>query len=134
MERRPAGMRLQARVMDGASFHAEGTVLLGLASQALHETLGTTEADVEGIVDALVYIEGVEVGVLLVERGPERVKLSLRSRGLVDVSRVARALDPSGGGHAKAAGVVLPLPVSEVMVLLPRVLGAAVRQARSDAA
>ncbi len=134
MERRPAGMKLKARVMDGASFHSRGTVVLGEASQALHQELGTSEADVEGIVDALVYVEGVEVAVLLVERAPNKVKLSLRSRGLVDVSRVARALHASGGGHAKAAGVVLTDSLPQVARTVAGVLAQAVAQARADAA
>ncbi len=134
MERRPAGMKLKARVLDGASFHGDGSVLQGIASQDLHGRLGTTEADVEGIVDALLYVEGVQVAVLMVERAPGRVKLSLRSRGLVDVSAVARALHPSGGGHAKAAGVILPEPLAEVRERIPGVLSAAVKRARADAA
>ncbi len=134
MERRPAGMKLKARVMHGAAFHAAGAVVLGVASIGLHAELGTTEADIEGIVDALVYVEGVEVAVLVVERAPGRVKLSLRSRGMVDVSAVARALDPSGGGHAKAAGVVLAMDLDEVVAWVPTVLSEAVDQARADAA
>jgi phosphoesterase RecJ-like protein len=134
MERRPAGMKLKARVMDAATFHGDGTVILGVASQALHKALRTTEADVEGIVDSLVYVEGVEVAVLLVERAPDRIKLSLRSRGLVDVSRIARTMHRSGGGHAKAAGVVLNQSLAEVSEGVPQVLAAAVHRARTDAA
>ncbi|MFT6377590.1 MAG: nanoRNase/pAp phosphatase (c-di-AMP/oligoRNAs hydrolase), partial [bacterium] len=35
------------------------------------------------------------------------VKISLRSKGAVNVAHVAQALSPAGGGHAKAAGVCL---------------------------
>ncbi len=134
MERRPAGMKLKARVMDTATFHHQGTVVQGTASLAVHAELQTSEADVEGIVDALVYVEGVEVAVLLVERAPGKVKLSLRSRGLVDVSSVARSLHASGGGHAKAAGVVLSMPLDQVVATLPGVLAEAVARARASAA
>jgi bifunctional oligoribonuclease and PAP phosphatase NrnA len=133
MERRPAGMRLKARVMDSATFHNDGTAVQGAASLALHTELGTSEADVEGIVDALLYVAGVEVAVLLVERAPDKVKLSLRSRGLVDVSRIARGMHPSGGGHPKAAGVNLTLSLAEVQALLPVQLAEAVAQARISA-
>jgi len=60
-----------------------------------------------GLVDDLVFIEGVEVAALLNERADGSIKLSLRSRGGVDVSTVARSLSPQGGGHARAAGATL---------------------------
>ena len=60
-----------------------------------------------GLVDDLVFLEGVEVGLLATGKARGQVKLSLRSRGGVDVSEVARALGPHGGGHARAAGVTV---------------------------
>ncbi|MCB9758932.1 MAG: DHH family phosphoesterase [Alphaproteobacteria bacterium] len=127
MERRRSGMLLQARVLDTATFHGDGAVVQGVVSLATREELGASRGDVEGIVDTMVYVEGVEVAVLLVERGPDRVKLSLRSRGKVNVADVARALNPAGGGHAKAAGVVLEQSLDTARRRLPDVLAAAVR-------
>lgn len=73
------------------------------------ETVAGTETG--GLVDDLVFIEGVEIGALLVDKGEGRVKLSLRSRGGVDVSVLARGLSPKGGGHARAAGATLAGPL-----------------------
>jgi nanoRNase/pAp phosphatase (c-di-AMP/oligoRNAs hydrolase) len=42
-------------------------------------------------------------------------------------------MHPSGGGHAKAAGVVLTLSLAEVQALLPVQLAEAVAQARISA-
>jgi nanoRNase/pAp phosphatase (c-di-AMP/oligoRNAs hydrolase) len=41
------------------------------------------------------------------------VKYSLRSRGDVDVARLAHALTPTGGGHPRAAGAVVEASVEE---------------------
>jgi hypothetical protein len=122
LERRRSGMALQARVLDNATFHAASRVVQGVVSRRVMDQLNSSEADVEGIVEAMIYVEGVEVAVLIVERGPELVKLSLRSRGQVDVSAVARALHASGGGHAKAAGVILREPLAEVVSRVPRAI------------
>ena len=122
LERRRSGMALQARVLDNATFHAASRVVQGVVSRRVMDQLGSTEADVEGIVEAMIYVEGVEVAVLIVERGPELVKLSLRSRGQVDVSAVARALHTSGGGHAKAAGVILRESLADVVGRVPRAI------------
>ena len=63
-------------------------------------------ASAGGLVDDLVFIHGVEVGALLMERNG-MIKLSIRSRGSVDVSTIAQSLSPKGGGHARAAGATI---------------------------
>lgn len=132
VERRRSGMLLQARVLDTAVFHGGG-VVTGVVSQRVMRELGCTPGDVEGIVDAMLYVEGVEVAVLLVERGPQAVKLSLRSRGGVNVAEVARQLSASGGGHSKAAGVTLEATLERAQHLVPAALAEAVRRARAAA-
>ena len=70
--------------------------------------LGAAESDTEGLVDHLRAIAGVEVAALIREppfvadgaASPNRV--SLRSRGAIDVSQIARKA--GGGGHKQAAG------------------------------
>lgn len=122
LERRPNAMRLQGRILETASFFGGGAVLVGTLPLSLAEELELVSGDLEGIVDSLIYVRGVEIAVLVVERGPRQVKLSLRSRGMVDVARLARELHPTGGGHAKAAGVVLEQALKEVSERLPGVL------------
>jgi len=129
MERRRPGMALKARVLDTSEYSSDGAVVMGVVSMALHDELGSRFSDVEGIVETMLYTEGVEVSVLLVERGPGLVKLSLRSRGMLNVARIAQALHPSGGGHERAAGVLLKKTLAEARALLPQVLGEAVRKA-----
>ncbi len=75
--------------------------------------------DVDGLVNYVRNLEGVEVGMLFRELGAERVKVSMRSRGKVDASEVLRPL--GGGGHAGAAGATLHLSLEEGRA---RVLGA----------
>lgn len=62
---------------------------------------------VGGLVDDLVFLEGVEVGLLAVGRADGRTKVSLRSRGAVDVAAVAKGLSAGGGGHFRAAGATV---------------------------
>lgn len=126
MERRVASMRLAGRVMSEGRFFGAGRVLIGTVPISLLCVLGCESGDLEGLVDSLVYVEGVEVAVLLIERPNGDTKLSLRSRGRVNVAAVARGLRSNGGGHAKAAGVVLPEPLSVVAERLPGILTDAV--------
>ena len=65
------------------------------------EAFGATPAQTQGIVSQPTMIPGVEVSALIKEE-PDKVSVNLRSRGAVDVSRIAQTF--GGGGHARASG------------------------------
>ncbi len=66
------------------------------------EKYGVTKFDLEGVVNTILSIKGVEVAAMLSERDDE-VRLSLRSVGDIDVSEMMRE-NFNGGGHKNAAG------------------------------
>lgn len=84
---------------------------------------GAEKEELEGIVEYARRLQGIEVALLFRELPGGRTKASLRSNGDTDVAAVARSL--GGGGHEKAAGVLLESPLHEAT---PRLL-AAVREA-----
>lgn len=122
MERRPGGVRLLGHVLSTAQLLAQESVILGTVSRERLRAFGAEEADIEGIVDALVFTRGVEIACLVVERAPDRVKLSLRSRSRVDVAALARSLTDGGGGHPRAAGASLLEPLDRALGWLPAAL------------
>lgn len=67
--------------------------------------------DTEGLVEYPRRLQGIEVAILFRELPDGRTKLSLRSNGEVNVGRLAR--DIGGGGHDKAAGALLRMPLQE---------------------
>jgi phosphoesterase RecJ-like protein len=71
------------------------------------------EEDCEGIVNSAICISGVEAAVFLRELPERRIRLSLRSKGKVNVSAIAARL--GGGGHQNAAGVTLDGPISRAL-------------------
>jgi bifunctional oligoribonuclease and PAP phosphatase NrnA len=75
------------------------------------------EEDCEGIVNYAIGIAGVEVAVFLRELPDHRVRLSLRSKGAVNVADVAESF--GGGGHENASGCTLegPLPDATQQIL-----------------
>lgn len=77
------------------------------------EEVGATEADIDGLVQYLLRVEGVQVGILFRQTAPDRCKVSFRSREPVDVSRLAAQF--GGGGHARAAGCVVSGDLPQVM-------------------
>ena len=63
---------------------------------------GVDGKDLEGIVNQLQVTKGVEVAIFMYEIGTLEHKVSMRSNGVVDVSKVASYF--GGGGHVRAAG------------------------------
>lgn len=63
---------------------------------------GAVPEDIEGIVNYVLNVDGVEVGFLLKETKTGAYKASLRSAGKVDVASVSQVF--GGGGHVRAAG------------------------------
>jgi phosphoesterase RecJ-like protein len=70
---------------------------------------GAAEEDCEGIVNYAIAIGGVEAAVLLRELPDGKARLSLRSKGRLDVSQVAASF--GGGGHLHAGGCTLEGPL-----------------------
>ena len=83
----------------------DGKIIMGRMRQKDMEFYGVTHKDLEGIVNQLRVTKGVEVAIFLHEVGNQEYKASLRSNGIVDVSRVCEYF--GGGGHVKAAGCTM---------------------------
>jgi len=67
---------------------------------------GAKSEDTEGIIEEVTCIQGLEVASLF-EFGPEGgLRVSLRSKGRVDVNAIASSF--GGGGHRAAAGIRFP--------------------------
>lgn len=83
------------------TLHAEGRISTLYIDHATY----TKGGDLDPIVDHAMSIDGVEVGLLFKEESPGRQRVSLRSRGRVDVNAVANKFD--GGGHQRASGCTI---------------------------
>lgn len=101
-------MRLLRAVLDTIELSLDGRLATLRVTRAM---LAQAEADddmVEGLVNYGRMIRGVEVSALVWEQPPDEedgspsIKVSLRSQGTVDVSKLASVL--GGGGHRGAAG------------------------------
>jgi phosphoesterase RecJ-like protein len=130
----PARLRLLGAVLETLRTTHDGRIATLLVTRQMLARLGADDDMVEGLVNYARMQRGVEIAALVWEwhplDGAPRVKLSLRSRGRADVSRIAVAL--GGGGHRAAAGATVEGDVDEARAL---VLAEAERElARLDAA
>ncbi|HEY6412446.1 MAG TPA: bifunctional oligoribonuclease/PAP phosphatase NrnA [Edaphobacter sp.] len=74
------------------------------------DTAGAEAEDCEGVVNYLISIDGVESAVFLRELpSASQFRLSIRSKGKIDVAQVAETF--GGGGHRSASGCTLDGPL-----------------------
>jgi phosphoesterase RecJ-like protein len=112
------------RVFASAERCAKGEIVHASLTSEFMREMHVSGDEFNRIIQTLCFIEGVECAVVFKEitpepprgvpPGPREWKLSLRSRGKVDVAAVARELDPHGGGHDRAAGCTLEGELAEV--------------------
>jgi len=109
---------LQTRAQQSLELLADGRLAVMRVAKEDFATTGANVGDTENLINVPLQIRTVEVSLLFVEpkeSGPVRV--SLRSKGQVDVARFAEQF--AGGGHARAAGLKVngtPLEVHDKVV------------------
>jgi phosphoesterase RecJ-like protein len=107
-----AQLRLFGRVLDRLESTAGGRIVSSYLLDADLVETGTISAHSEGIIDLLSQAEDADIAILFKEAGPDVTRVSVRTReGGVDATRLTGAF--GGGGHARAAGASLSVPLAE---------------------
>ena len=109
---RPAStLRMQGRILQGLHFEFGDRLVWGSITRAALRDSGASSDQADGAIDQLNTLRGQELAILFKEAGPRSTKVSIRSRDQVDAAELAAKF--GGGGHRRAAGVEIPLPLRE---------------------
>lgn len=95
-------VKLLGHVLSTLRRDATGRVAWVTMTREMMEAADATEDDLEGIVNHPLSIRDVEAAVFFKEIRPGHFRISLRSKGNVDVSKIAEHF--GGGGHKYASG------------------------------
>ncbi len=117
--------KLLGRALNGIEYLMDGQIALIRLRRADFSECGAMDSDTEGIVNFGIDTAGAEVAILAVERAGS-TKFSLRTRERVSAAQVAASM--GGGGHARAAGVTLQLPLNEAVEQVVSAFTKAVRE------
>lgn len=98
-------LKLQGRLLAGMEILVDGRLVALTAPRSLVVELGAEAEDTSEIINEALRLETSRVAVLFREQGTGQTKVSLRSKGAIDVNRLARR--HGGGGHVNASGIVL---------------------------
>lgn len=104
---------LYGRVMNKIRFAIDEKLALIVITEKDMTELGADKSLTEGFVDFPLTIDGVEVAAAILENKKCQYKVSLRSKGKVNVNAVATTF--GGGGHILASGCMLFGELEEVI-------------------
>jgi phosphoesterase RecJ-like protein len=121
--------RLLGHALAGMELAAGGAVATVRIDRESVKRLAADDVDPCEIATALLATDGVRVALLFRELGDRRVKVSLRSKGVLDVHRLASEF--GGGGHRNASGIVMAGDLDEVVRIVGRRTVEMLEQART---
>jgi phosphoesterase RecJ-like protein len=95
-------VRIFGAVLNGMQLDASGRVALLSITQAEAAAAGGTYDDTDGLINFPLSVKDIEAVAFFKEVGTDDWRISMRSKGAVDVGAIARSY--GGGGHPNAAG------------------------------
>jgi bifunctional oligoribonuclease and PAP phosphatase NrnA len=115
-------MALWGRILGTIGEAFDGRVIYATLTRAMLDETRTQQHDADGVVEFMTRGKGAEVAILVRELGDGTSRVSVRTTGSVDATRIAGQFD--GGGHVRRAGCTVR---AEPRAALGQVLRAAER-------
>jgi len=110
--------RMLGPVLSTLESAAGGRLAWVSATLEMVNNAGATYDDMDGFVDLVRAIKGVELVIFFKETTEGDIKVSLRSNGNVDAHAIAKHF--GGGGHTMASGMRLPGPMQHAIDMVTR--------------
>lgn len=107
----PDSPMLLGQMLQQSSLRLQGRLAMAAIDKYVMERAARIDFDTDQVLDPLRSLAGMEVVALLKERFDGQVKMSLRAKNDIDVQRIAAHF--GGGGHKKAAGASLTMPLAD---------------------
>jgi phosphoesterase RecJ-like protein len=108
-----ASLKLLARILERAEYVAESEFIYSYILDSDLKETGVTLADTETFIDYLRTAKEGGVVAIFKETPDSKLKVSMRSKGVIDVGAITR--EAGGGGHRNAAGATLDMTIPEAV-------------------
>ncbi len=106
-------LKLLSEALNTITLFADNQIAVMYVNTEMLEKTHTTQSDCEGFVTYPLSIANIKAAILFKDFYDEGVRISLRSRSIVNVNEWAGEL--GGGGHKKAAGAWHPGPLEKAI-------------------
>jgi phosphoesterase RecJ-like protein len=114
-------LRLQAAVLQTLEVDPSGRLAVLTLTEAALAASGGAPEETDGLINLPLGVKGIQAAVFFKEAENGHWRVSLRSKGDIDVGRVARAF--GGGGHKNAAGCTLEGPLARAREMILERIG-----------
>ena len=108
--------RLERLAIESMRFYEHERVAVITVTQEMFQLTGSNAQETEGLAPLTRQIEGVEIGITILEKPDGTCKASIRTFESVNAAELAKCF--GGGGHAQAAGCRFDCDVKEARRLL----------------
>lgn len=113
-----ANIEMLGKVLQTLAFYSEGKI----STLEINSDLYDKDVNTDNFISFARYIEGVDVAVLFKAVEPAVTRVSMRSQ---DTDVAAIALSFGGGGHVRAAGCTVELPLEQAKAKVLEAIGKA---------
>jgi bifunctional oligoribonuclease and PAP phosphatase NrnA len=116
-------LKVFSAALDTLESRLDGKLATLYVTREMIEREGVQYSELEGLIELPRSIRDTQVIALVVELNgdegsPVRCKVSMRSKGSVDVNKVCRTM--GGGGHVRASGAKMQCSIEETLALIER--------------
>lgn len=108
--------KLFIRAISGMEMYEDNRIGVVKVTGSMLDETGTSMEDTEGIVEFIRDTDPVEAACLLKEIDDNIVKISLRTKNIVDANKVCSSFN--GGGHSRASGATVEDTIENVEMRL----------------
>jgi phosphoesterase RecJ-like protein len=108
-------LKLFGAVLSQMELDPSGRMATVYVDHKLADKCGGTYEDTEGLINLPLTVKEIQAVVFFKEDAPEEWRISMRSKGEVDINAVAKQF--GGGGHKNASGCSARGPIGELKAL-----------------
>jgi bifunctional oligoribonuclease and PAP phosphatase NrnA len=122
-------LKLFGAVLSRMELDPTGRVATVYVDRALAAACGGTYEDTEGLINLPLTVKEIQAVVFFKEHGPDDWRISMRSKGDVDINAIAK--EYGGGGHRNASGCSATGPIAELKQTFRQKMTRAIEEAGS---
>jgi len=119
-------IKLHSLAMSQMELFCGGRAAIAWCTLKMLEETGADLTETDGINASLRNIEGVEIAVFLREKFEREIKCGFRSKFDINVASIAEHFD--GGGHARAAGCTMYMPLTDTKKIIMNAVAKAIEE------
>ena len=117
-------LKLFGAVLGAMQIDATGRIAIVYVDREMARAAGGTYEDTEGLVNLPLTVKEIEAVVFFKQEQGDEYRVSLRSKGDIDIGVIAK--EYGGGGHKNAAGVTITGPLEQLQQALVGKIEAAI--------